>query len=42
MAIPGWLIHAAFLAALATLIAFTYLGLELDFTGFWPSDYERG
>jgi hypothetical protein len=42
MAIPNWLVHAAFLAVLVTLILFTYLGLELDIAGFWPSDHERG
>ena len=31
MAIPNWIIHAAFLAALAALAAVTYFGLSLNF-----------
>jgi hypothetical protein len=42
MAMSDWLIHAAFLTALAALIAFTYLGVELDFASFWPISYARG
>jgi hypothetical protein len=40
MALPNWFIHAAFLTVLAALIAFAYLGLELEFSGLWPT--ERG
>lgn len=42
MAVPGWLIHGAVLAGMATLIALAYLGLEVDSTGFWPPSYQRG